>query len=579
MLDRKALRQWARWSFLGALVVMGGGLRAFAQAPTISPGPVVSDVQLLSPEQLGNVVAPIALYPDQLLSEVLAASTYPLEIVEAQQWLQQRGNLQGIQLMDAARQQNWDASVQALTAFPDAMALLSRDVQWTTALGNAFLAQQADVMNAIQQMRARAQSNGRLRSGPQQVVTAQYQDGQNAIEIQPPNPQVMYVPSYNPQNIWGPPAGGGYYPQLGYQSGYAGQSGYYGQPSYGGQPGYGGEQGYGGQQGYGGGSDTLGEIFGAATNLASFFTGFGGLLTGGWGWILSWFTHSLLLNGLFFNSFGFHGGGGYGGGYGGGFYGGARSAWVHDPGHRMGVPYSNALVAHRFGGTFRPVSAGFGSRGFNSGSSFSVRNGSGGRTQEFAGNRGFSSSFNGAGSASSGWHSPSGNRSFEGAGRSFESSGRSSEGSSRSFGGSTFASNAFSGNNRGFSSSGFGSGEVGSRGYGSGFASSGYRSSGSSGMSSGYRSGSPPAWNSSPRSSFASPDRSGSRNDFTERASNQHFSQPKFSQPHYSQPKVSSQHFSAPKAPHFSAPKAPRGGGGGGHSSGGHGSGGHSHKH
>ena len=126
---------------------------------------------LLAPEQLDNLVAPIALYPDPLLGQVLAASTYPLEIVEAQQWLQQNRNLQGAQLVDAARLQNWDPSVQALVAFPDALNLLGSDVRWTTSLGNAFLAQQADVMSAIQSMRARAQANGKLTTTPQQVVT------------------------------------------------------------------------------------------------------------------------------------------------------------------------------------------------------------------------------------------------------------------------------------------------------------------------------------------------------------------------------------------------------------------------
>jgi hypothetical protein len=488
----------------------------------------------------------------------LAASTYPLEIVEAQQWLQQRGNLQGVQLMDAARQQNWDPSVQALVAFPDAMALLSRDVQWTTALGNVFLAQQADVMNAIQRMRARAQSNGRLQSTPQQIVTmlgqgGQAQDGQSAIEIQPANPQMMYVPSYDPQYVWGPPAYGDY-PQLGYPS--------FGQNSL--------------------GQISPGEIFGTVVNLASYFLGFAGLLSGGWGWGLSWLTHSLFLNGLFFSHFGFHGGG-YGGGgvfgngYGGGGYG-ARSAWVHDPGHRMGVPYSNAAVASRFGGTFRPASYGFGSRsGFASGGAFASHGASGwrtingagergfggaerssaGRPQEFAGARGFSSTLNGAGhgseSVSSGWHSPSAGRTFEGSGRSF--------GGSPS--GSAFASNAGTSGNRGFTSSGYGSQGYGSSGgYGSGFGSPGYRSSG------GYRSSatngmSSAGWGSSTRSALASPDRSMSRNAFGASASSQHFSQ---------------QHFSAPKAPHYSAPRSSGSHfSGGGHSSGGHGSGGHSH--
>jgi hypothetical protein len=140
---------------------------------------------LLSPEQLDNLVAPVALYPDPLLSTVLAASTYPLEIVEAQQWLQQNGNLRCDPLMDAAKQQSWDPSVQALVALPDALRLLSNDVRWTTDLGNAFLAQQADVMSAVQRMRSRARANGRLTTTPQQVVTTAVQDGQSAIEIQP----------------------------------------------------------------------------------------------------------------------------------------------------------------------------------------------------------------------------------------------------------------------------------------------------------------------------------------------------------------------------------------------------------
>ena len=142
---------------------------SFGQVPA-GPPPGSPDIQqtgpLLSPEQLDNLVAPVALYPDPLLSSVLAASTYPLEIVEAQQWLQQNGNLQGAQLMDAAKQQNWDPSVQALVAFPDALRLLSNDVRWTTDLGNAFLAQQADVMSAVQRMRARARANGKLATYP-----------------------------------------------------------------------------------------------------------------------------------------------------------------------------------------------------------------------------------------------------------------------------------------------------------------------------------------------------------------------------------------------------------------------------
>src|SRR5258707_14573220 len=168
----------------------------FGQAPA-EPPPGSPNIQqtapLLPPEQLDNLVAPVALYPDPVLSTVLAASTYPLEIVEAQQWFQQNSNLRGAPLMDAAKQQDWDASVQALVAFPDALRLLSNDIRWTTDLGNAFLAQQADVMSAVQTMRVRAQQSGRLVNTPQQVVTTDYQDGQGAIEIQPADPQVVYV--------------------------------------------------------------------------------------------------------------------------------------------------------------------------------------------------------------------------------------------------------------------------------------------------------------------------------------------------------------------------------------------------
>ena len=145
------------WAQAGPQTPPAGQFPAADQAPPSDQAPS------LSPDQLANLVAPVALYPDQLLGQVLAAATYPLEIMEAQQWLQHNSNLHGQQLVEAAKQQNWDPSVQAMVAFPDVMALLARDVRWTTDLGNAFLAQQADVMNAIQNLRARAQQNGRLR--------------------------------------------------------------------------------------------------------------------------------------------------------------------------------------------------------------------------------------------------------------------------------------------------------------------------------------------------------------------------------------------------------------------------------
>jgi hypothetical protein len=236
----------------------------------------------LTPQQLDNLVAPLALYPDPLLSQVLVASTYPLEVVEANQWLQQNRQMTGTALIDAAKQQNWDPSVQALVAFPDVLTRLNQDVRWTTDLGNAFLGQQADVMAAIQRLRARAQANGKLRTTPQENVTTQTQNGQTEIAIQPADPQVIYVPTYDPTYIWGAPAWG-YYPPLFY-------------PTY----------------GFG---------FGFGIPFGGLYAGWGGW--GGWGWGFNWFGGGLFVNGGFFGRYGY----GFGG-YRGGFAG--SHAWAHN---------------------------------------------------------------------------------------------------------------------------------------------------------------------------------------------------------------------------------------------------------
>ena len=188
-MERDSVRLWFRRAVsLTCVFAMAGiGALLLAQGPA-APPPDQSHTPALSPEQLDDLVAPIAVYPDPLLGQVLAASTYPLELVEAQQWLQANSNLQGQQLMDAARQQNWDPSVQALVAMPDVLAKLTQDIGWTTDLGNAFLAQQADVMSAVQRMRERAEANGKLESTAQETVTTENQDGQTAIEIEPANP-------------------------------------------------------------------------------------------------------------------------------------------------------------------------------------------------------------------------------------------------------------------------------------------------------------------------------------------------------------------------------------------------------
>src|SRR5580692_1826803 len=179
-----------------------------------APGTPAPTEERLSEPRLEDLVAPIALYPDNLLSQVLVASTYPLDVVEAQQWLQQNRNLTGQNLVDAAQRQNWDPSIQALVVFPDVLARLNQDIRWTTDLGNAFLAQQADVMGAVQRMRGKAQANGKLQSGPQENVTTQTQNGQTAIQILPTDPGTVYIPNYNPEWVWGPPAYGYYYPPL-----------------------------------------------------------------------------------------------------------------------------------------------------------------------------------------------------------------------------------------------------------------------------------------------------------------------------------------------------------------------------
>jgi hypothetical protein len=157
--------------------------------------------QPLSPEELGQMVAPIALYPDALVAQILAASTYPTEVVEADRWLQAQGNMPPEQLGAAANQQNWDPSVKALVAFPSVLAQMDKNIQWTTDLGNAYYNQPDDVMSAVQAMRARAQSAGTLHNTQQQVVS---NDG-GSIVIAPANPDVVYVPVYNPWGVYGGP--------------------------------------------------------------------------------------------------------------------------------------------------------------------------------------------------------------------------------------------------------------------------------------------------------------------------------------------------------------------------------------
>jgi hypothetical protein len=297
------------------------------EPPPYNPAPYGSTstqqppAQATPPQQLDDLVTPIALYPDPLLGEVLAASTYPMEIAEAEQWVRDHHSWKPDKLMKEAKKQNWDPSVQGLAAFPQVLAQLSQDMSWTTQLGNAFLADQAGVMQAVQRMRGQAEARGTLRSGPQETVTDLNQNGQNVIKIEPANPDVWYVPSYNPAYVWGPPAWG-YYPPLLY-------------------PGV--DVGFG---------------WGPGIDLGLYFGGWGGWGWGGWGWNPNWYGGGIFINDSFFHRYGFHHFGGYGSG-----------VWAHDPVHRLGVPYP-AAVGGRFG------RGGFEERGFDRGG-FAAREGGG----------------------------------------------------------------------------------------------------------------------------------------------------------------------------------------------------------
>ena len=189
---------------------------AQGQSPTPS-GPA----QLIPADQLDSLVAPIALYPDPLLAQVLVASTYPLEIVQLQQWLNQHKDLKGKALTDAVMKENWDPSVQAMAALPDVVKLLAENIKWTADLGNAFLAQQKDVMDAVQRMRLKAKNAGKQTNTDKQKVETQVVENKSVIVIEQANPQVVFVPSYDPVVVYGPPAYPYYpYPPIYYPPGY-----------------------------------------------------------------------------------------------------------------------------------------------------------------------------------------------------------------------------------------------------------------------------------------------------------------------------------------------------------------------
>src|SRR5947208_14436394 len=161
-------------------------------SPAVQPTaqPAVQPAQV-TPEHLQQLVAPIALYPDELVAQVLAASTYPTEIVEANRWLQENSSLKDAQLADAVEKQSWDPSVKALTQFPSVLANMDKNLSWTSALGDAYVNHQQQVMDAVQAMRRRAKDAGNLQTTSQQNAV----DEGSQIQIVPANPEVVYVPA------------------------------------------------------------------------------------------------------------------------------------------------------------------------------------------------------------------------------------------------------------------------------------------------------------------------------------------------------------------------------------------------
>ena len=205
------MKSRSRKLFYAVIAIIGLALSsaAFAQQAQSQEMTTTTNDQetaKLAPQELDSLVAPIALYSDPLLAQTLAASTYPLEVIQLQQWMTKNPNLKDKALADAVAKQPWDPSVQGLVMYPDVVTRMSDNIQWTSDLGNAFLAQQSDVMDAVQRMRAKAQGTGNLKTSAQQVVETQtVPSGKQVIKIEQASPDVVYVPSYDPTVVYGPP--------------------------------------------------------------------------------------------------------------------------------------------------------------------------------------------------------------------------------------------------------------------------------------------------------------------------------------------------------------------------------------
>jgi len=323
---QKFMKSPSRKLFHGVIAIIGlalpllGSTAALAQqAESQVMTTTTSDAEQapkLPNDQLDSLVAPIALYPDPLLAQTLAASTYPLEVIQLQQWMDRNKDLKGKALADAVAKQQWDPSIQAMVEFPDVVQRMAGNIQWTTDLGNAFLAQQSDVMDAVQRMRGKAQGKGTLKTSAQQTVQTQAADGgKQVITIQQPNPDVVYVPSYDPAVVYGPPPPA--YPYYPYT-----------------YPGY-----------------VPGTALAWGAGIALGAAAWGAWGGGGWGWNCGWGHGNVDVNvnnkyvnnynknvNKNFNQANFNKQGG---------------AWQHNPQHRGNAPYGNRQTANKYGATAR----------------------------------------------------------------------------------------------------------------------------------------------------------------------------------------------------------------------------------
>jgi hypothetical protein len=301
---------------LCALSLAPGDIAAYARQPQQQDASAAQAAPAIPNDQLDSLVAPIALYPDPLLTQVLVASTYPLEIIQLQQWIQKNSGLKGDDLTNSVQQQDWDPSIQAMAVFPDLVKRLADDIKWTTDLGNAFLAQQPDVMDAVQRMRMKAKNAGNLQSTEQMKVETKTVESKTVVIIQQASPQVIYVPSYNPVIVYGPPVYP--YPRI-----------YYPPPSY----------------------YAAGVVFAFGVGIAV-----GSYYHGGWGYNCGWGRRTTVninvnnnyirhyntttinnVNRTTINNVNRNG----------------NNTWQHNSQHRGGAPYSNKQVANKYGGTAR----------------------------------------------------------------------------------------------------------------------------------------------------------------------------------------------------------------------------------